>query len=292
MAAERPSLALVDDSGMHLSAVRTYLIRPVRLGSTGMAFNDSAAGPRASVLDADPELARWLTPGEMVAARRDTVVPVVMVNFGAWQPEPPRACGWRHLGYLVLEGILVREEELAGSTSTELVGPGEVLQPWTEDSEDALVPHRVTWTLLEPARLGVLGPAFVASLTRWPVVSAALLARAVRRSSRAATLHGICQLRRVDMRLLALFWHLAERWGRVGTDGVVLPLRSAPRVARPAHRREASDGHARTPAPRGARARPAPRGRYVESPEHAARRAVQPSPGSRRLLTFISNVSG
>ncbi len=178
-----------------------------------------------SVLDADPELARWLTPGEMGAARRDTVVPVVVVNFGTWEPDPPHACGWRHLGYLVLEGVLARDEELAGSTATELVGPGELLQPWTEHPDDALVPHRVSWTVLEPARLGVLGPTFVASAARWPVVTAALLARAVRQSSRAATLHAICQLSRVDTRLLALFWHLAERWGRVGADGVVLPLR-------------------------------------------------------------------
>ena len=181
--------------------------------------------PSVSVLDADPELARWLTPGEMGAARRDTVVPVVVVNFGPWEPEPPRACGWRHLGYLVLEGVLARDEVLAGSTSTELVGPGELLQPWTEDSDEALLPHRVTWTALEPARLGVLGPTFVASAARWPVVTAALLSRAVRQRSRAATLHAICQLSRVDLRLLALFWYLAERWGRVGADGVVLPLR-------------------------------------------------------------------
>lgn len=185
----------------------------------------SSAGSRVSVLDADPELARWVTPGEMGAARRDTVVPVVVVNFGQWEPEPPHACGWRHFGYLVLEGVLARDEELAGSTSTDLVGPGELLQPWTEDPDDALVHHRVTWTVLEPARLGVLGPTFVASSARWPVVTAALLGRAVRQSSRAATLHAICQLSRVDMRLLALFWHLAERWGRVGSDGVVLPLR-------------------------------------------------------------------
>ena len=185
----------------------------------------ASAGPRVSVLDADPELARWLTPGEMGAARRDTVVPVLVMNFGAWDPEPPHACGWRHLGYLVLEGVLARDEELAGTRSTELVGPGELLQPWTEDAEDALVRHRVTWTVLEPARLGVLGPTFVASSARWPVVTAALLERAVRQRARAATLHAICQLSRVDLRLLALFWHLAERWGRVGADGVLLPLR-------------------------------------------------------------------
>ena len=184
-----------------------------------------ATGPRVSILDADPDLARWVTPGEMGAARRDTVVPVVSVNFGTWEPEPPHACGWRHLGYLVLEGVLARDEELAGSTSTDLVGTGELVQPWIEDPDDELVAHRVTWTVLEPARLGVLGPTFVASSARWPVVTAALLSRAVRQTSRAATLHAICQLSRVDMRLLALFWYLAERWGRVGVDGVVLPLR-------------------------------------------------------------------
>ena len=34
----------------------------------------------------------------------------------------------------------------------------------------------------------------------------------------------ISQLVRVDRRLLALFWHLAERWGRVTGDGVLVPL--------------------------------------------------------------------
>lgn len=190
-----------------------------------MTMGAGAGGPRVSVLDADPELARWLTPGEMGAARRDTVVPVQVVNHGTWQPEPPHACGWRHLGYLVLEGVLARRERLAGAISIDLVGPGELVQPWVEDADDVLVPHSVTWTVLEPARVGVLGPTFVASSARWPVVTAALLTRAVRQSSRAATLHGICQLSRVDTRLLVLFWHLAERWGRVNGEGVVLPLR-------------------------------------------------------------------
>src|SRR5581483_10984875 len=30
---------------------------------------------------------------------------------------------------------------------------------------------------------------------------------------------------RVDVRLLLLFWQLADRWGTVGTDGVNVPLR-------------------------------------------------------------------
>jgi CRP/FNR family cyclic AMP-dependent transcriptional regulator len=34
----------------------------------------------------------------------------------------------------------------------------------------------------------------------------------------------------VDRRLLALFWHLAERWGRVVPGGVHLPLRLTHRI--------------------------------------------------------------
>jgi hypothetical protein len=34
----------------------------------------------------------------------------------------------------------------------------------------------------------------------------------------------ISQLNRVDRRLLTLFWHLAERWGRMTPGGVLIPL--------------------------------------------------------------------
>jgi CRP/FNR family transcriptional regulator, cyclic AMP receptor protein len=40
---------------------------------------------------------------------------------------------------------------------------------------------------------------------------------------RLATTQAISQLTRVDRRLKALFWHLAERWGRVSGDGVIVP---------------------------------------------------------------------
>jgi CRP/FNR family cyclic AMP-dependent transcriptional regulator len=45
------------------------------------------------------------------------------------------------------------------------------------------------------------------------------------RSLRLATSQAISQLTCVDRRLMALFWHLAERWGRVSGDGVIVPLR-------------------------------------------------------------------
>jgi CRP/FNR family cyclic AMP-dependent transcriptional regulator len=57
-----------------------------------------------------------------------------------------------------------------------------------------------------------------------------LFDRLSERSMRLATTQAISQLTRVDRRLKALFWHLAERWGRVGGEGVVIPLALTHRI--------------------------------------------------------------
>ena len=46
----------------------------------------------------------------------------------------------------------------------------------------------------------------------------------MRRSFELATNQATSHLTRVDARLELLFWGLADRWGRVGPDGVVLEL--------------------------------------------------------------------
>ena len=66
--------------------------------------------------------------------------------------------------------------------------------------------------------------------SQYPEVTAALFDRLSERSLRLATTQAISQLTRVDRRLKALFWHLAERWGRVGGEGVVIPLALTHRI--------------------------------------------------------------
>jgi CRP-like cAMP-binding protein len=61
-------------------------------------------------------------------------------------------------------------------------------------------------------------------MTQYPEITATLLERLSERSLRLATTQAISQLTGVDRRLQALFWHLAERWGRVSPDGVIVPL--------------------------------------------------------------------
>jgi CRP/FNR family transcriptional regulator, cyclic AMP receptor protein len=178
---------------------------------------------RTRLLEEDPELGKWLTPDEVAVAREHAVVPVLRIGPGPWVP-PACENRSRHLGLLVLGGIIARDEALGGAVATDFFGAGELLQPWADAPGERFVPRRIRWTVLVPARLAVLGPSFCAVSARWPVLRSALLERAAQRCWTLATQHAISQLARVDMRLLVLFWHLAERWGRAVPSGVLLPM--------------------------------------------------------------------
>lgn len=78
--------------------------------------------------------------------------------------------------------------------------------------------------VLSPTRVAMLDRRLTAAVGRVPELKTALMRRAVRRSRWLALHLAIRCLRRIDVRLLVLFWHLAERWGRVTREGIVLPL--------------------------------------------------------------------
>jgi CRP/FNR family transcriptional regulator, cyclic AMP receptor protein len=114
---------------------------------------------------------------------------------------------------------------LAGSTCTELLGEGDVIQPWVPSQEDGLVRYHVLWHVLAPTKLAVLDDSFARTLADWPQVMGALLERAVRRTLRMSVHQALLQLSPVETRLLVFFWHVAERWGRVTPDGISVQLR-------------------------------------------------------------------
>ena len=127
---------------------------------------------------------------------------------------------------LVLDGLLARSVHVAGQRRSELVGPGDVIRPWDSgDEEIARLRADIAWTVLEPARLGDLDTTFARAVCRAPEVLSVLLLRTIRRSQRMALQLAIGDLRRVDERLLAMFAHLGDRWGRVTPDGIHVPLR-------------------------------------------------------------------
>jgi len=74
-------------------------------------------------------------------------------------------------------------------------------------------------------RLVLLGGELLLATRRWPGLARGLYERFAQQTDRLATQLVICQLPRVDQRLLALMWLLAESWGRVTASGTTLPLK-------------------------------------------------------------------
>jgi CRP/FNR family transcriptional regulator, cyclic AMP receptor protein len=185
-----------------------------------------AAVRRAStvpLLVADPELAEELDETAAALARRALHARVVHFDPGPCDPgqriDPVGA-----IGLLVTDGLICRSVIVGSEASSELLGAGDVLRPWADDASDA-IPARVEYEVLAPAAVAILDRAFAQRLMRFPEVFGELTDRALRRARAQAVLNATCHIKRVDVRLLALFWHLAERWGRVTPRGIVVPLR-------------------------------------------------------------------
>jgi CRP/FNR family transcriptional regulator, cyclic AMP receptor protein len=176
------------------------------------------------VLEEDPELAAGLDPTSVQLATRHAIAAVEVVAPGRWEPSCPADGGAGSLGLLVLDGLLMRDVTIAQAACTELIGRGDLLRPWDWERDVVTIKPVVTWTALQPVRLAVLDRRITAVMGRWPELVSAVVARAVRRSFELATNQATSHLTRVDARLELLFWGLADRWGRVGPDGVVLEL--------------------------------------------------------------------
>lgn len=183
------------------------------------------------LLDEDPDLGGQLAFERRAEAADSLAVRVQRLSVGAWDVSRLRSLGTGHVGLLLLDGVLARDVIVADLVSAELLGPGDLVRPWGDpDSDSTLLPVDVEWWVLSAARVAVLDRAFAMRSARWPEITAALFGRQSERILRLSTQQAVSQLTRVDRRLLALFWHLAERWGRVGADGVVVPLALTHRI--------------------------------------------------------------
>jgi CRP/FNR family transcriptional regulator, cyclic AMP receptor protein len=187
-------------------------------------------GGTVEVLNADPELARGLDPRRAREAARRLYARVIEIPRGRWSPDAQLLDGAPPIGLLVLDGVLVREAAVGHHPAAELLGSGDLLRAWSDAEGDELLPRTVGWSALTATRVAVVDLPFVLRAAQWPEVLAALVERGARRAERLVVLHAISHLTRVDDRLAALLWCLAERWGRVLPDGVLVSLRLSHRT--------------------------------------------------------------
>jgi CRP/FNR family cyclic AMP-dependent transcriptional regulator len=181
--------------------------------------------PLISILDADPELGAGLSGDARDLARRHAVAAVHALPTGPFDfPSPNGESAAPAVGLLVLDGLITRDVELAGRSTTELLGQGDIIRPWDDEASLEPLPGSVSWAVLEPARVAVLDRRFAAVAGRWPTMLDTLIGRTARRSRSLSVQRAIAQVPRVDARVLVLLWLLADRWGRVSPQGVRVPL--------------------------------------------------------------------
>lgn len=180
---------------------------------------------RIHVIDAFPELAHQLDEEQLRVARHHALAPLEALRPGLWTPRREIDVVPGHLGLLVLDGLLTRDVVLGETLATELVGAGDILRPIDHDGQDAPVPFDVVWHVLEPARIAVLDRQFARVVGHWPEMLEVLMRGAVRRAQSLAITLAVSHLRRVDVRVCVMLWYLADRWGKVTSDGVNVPLR-------------------------------------------------------------------
>jgi len=177
------------------------------------------------LLDEDPDLGIGITEEQWPAARRRALAAVMAIEPPDWDTAPIRERaeqGW--LGLLVFEGVMLRRVRVGRRQACELFGPGDVIRPWDADGEYEPLPISVDWLVLKPIRLAVLDTAFVLRVAPWPSINSQIVSRVAQRARYLALTQAVTHLPRAYSRLLILFWLLAERWGKVTSQGVYVTL--------------------------------------------------------------------
>jgi len=174
------------------------------------------------VSEHDPEL--FESVRDPAAAAAASLAETEWLEIGAWHPEKRGFMPVAHYGLLVLEGVLIRSVALGVRDGLELLGPGDVTRPWVDFGTDSSIAVHARWQVHQRVRLAHLDQRFAGRMAPFPEISAALMDRVMRRQRFMAMHMAVSQMPRLQMRLRVLFWYLADRWGRVTADGVVVDI--------------------------------------------------------------------
>ena len=179
--------------------------------------------PAIALLDADDALADAVPEPERMQARRVLVAPVARLQPGGIQ--------LRHLSLpgstfaaMVVDGELSYEVAFAGRALTDVLTRGDVLTPWEPEIDDLQVDRHLF--AVGRVRLAILDARFLLAAARWPALMLVIQRRLGEQEHRRAVQGAICQLPRVEDRLIAMLRLIGARTGRVGSEGLVVPLRA------------------------------------------------------------------
>jgi hypothetical protein len=176
------------------------------------------------VLHVDPDLGQNLDPAAFAEAERGLVAETLAVPRGRWDAQATWRAAPTELGMLILEGVLARDVRIGRRASLEILGPGDLVRPWPKDRHAPALSAELRFEALDPVRFALLDATFAQQAARWPSVLGQVSDRLMGRATSASLRLLIHQVVRVDDRILLSLWGLAERFGRVTPEGVLVPV--------------------------------------------------------------------
>ena len=169
-----------------------------------------------------PELHDLLSLERRVGARRALRAQAAHLRRGRWNAAADAELVRDGVGFLVLEGALIRCVNAAHRTSGELLGPGDVLRPCHDPFDDEVRfshYHRA----ISDVRMAILDARLMRAAMLVPEVIPALVTCMGRRSGGLSRQLVIVQSQSVETRILVTLNYLADRWGTMTPLGIVLP---------------------------------------------------------------------
>ncbi len=181
-----------------------------------------ATKPLVQVLAEDSDLAETVPESRRSAAVAACRVPLIAARAGLWNAPTEAPAGY--LGFLVLDGICLRAFELGQRRGVMMLGPGDLIKPWSRQAlwNDG---ERAEWRFLTPVRLALLDRSFTTQLSTFPELGVELIDRVLQRNRELVFNMAIASHTRVDTRLHLMLWQMASKWGKIRPDGVLLPVK-------------------------------------------------------------------
>ena len=177
-----------------------------------------------ALFDVEPTLLDAVPQADHALARRVGHARALEIPAGPWTPsDAGDPDGEAPFAWLLAEGALVVTTRIADREAARLLGPGDIFDPHRAGSRLLTVEH--TWRALRPTTLAALDGRYLAMARRWPELTLTLQQRLCDEATRGAVLAAIGHLPRVEQRVLALLWHVADRFGRpVPGGGMAIDL--------------------------------------------------------------------
>jgi CRP-like cAMP-binding protein len=184
-----------------------------------------ATAPAAaiSLLDVLPEIAATIPSKDRELAERALMAPRLIAR-DADLADTLAHTGSNGFDFLVIEGVVLKETRLVNRAAVELLGPGDVLGPPLTAIHQIESRAVSRYLAHGPVTLAELGSRFRQAARRWPGLSDVLLDRLARQTHRASMHLAMLHLPRVEDRIIALFSDLAERFGQMTSEGVLIEV--------------------------------------------------------------------